>query len=219
MRIIDLIQDIQALYSKGAASDDTRLRRRVIYSKMLSIRNQLLSQKRNKKQTLTPYSFQQIEIEVEPHKLSVPFSYDCKPTLLRSKQTLPDILSDYNGLIIEYVGSEDGYTSYDKVTYTGSRYAKGSKYTSKANRYYIKDNYLYLMPYDMKKAVYVSAVLANPLDAYADHIITPAYERDFNIDDSLLNPLKEMVVSELLSKFGAIPEDKTNDGRDDREQK
>ena len=50
MRVGDIIQRIQSLYSKGSQSDDTRLTPRHIYNKMLTVRSKLISEGAKKKQ-------------------------------------------------------------------------------------------------------------------------------------------------------------------------
>ena len=45
MTVGDLIQRVQSLYSKGVESDDSRLTRRHIYNKLLSVRSTLIFNK------------------------------------------------------------------------------------------------------------------------------------------------------------------------------
>ena len=49
MKIGEIIQRIQSLYSKGVESDDTRLMSRHIYNKLLTVRARLISQDAKKK--------------------------------------------------------------------------------------------------------------------------------------------------------------------------
>ena len=48
----EIIQRIQSMYSKGVESDDSRLRPRHIYNKLLTTTAKLYQQQKNKKQKI-----------------------------------------------------------------------------------------------------------------------------------------------------------------------
>ena len=58
MKVIEIIQRIQSLYSKGAQSDDSRLSDRHIYNKLLTLRSKYISQQAKKKQKVNQWNFQ-----------------------------------------------------------------------------------------------------------------------------------------------------------------
>lgn len=67
MLIKEVIQRIQALYSKGVKSDDSRLSSRHIYSKLKSTRGRLLYEKVNKRQFIASINYQVlacVELEI-----------------------------------------------------------------------------------------------------------------------------------------------------------
>ena len=60
MTVGEVINRVQSLYSRGVQSDDTRLEDRHIYSKLITARSKVLSQKANKKQMLSQWNYQTI---------------------------------------------------------------------------------------------------------------------------------------------------------------
>ena len=58
MKVHEIIQRVQSLYSKGCQSDDSRLSPRHIYSKLVSLRSKYISQQAKKKQKINQWNFQ-----------------------------------------------------------------------------------------------------------------------------------------------------------------
>ena len=53
MKIGEIVTRVQSLYSKGVASDDSRLSNRLIYNKMLTVRSRLIVEQAKKKQRIS----------------------------------------------------------------------------------------------------------------------------------------------------------------------
>ena len=60
MKIGEIVTRIQSLYSKGVASDDSRLSNRLIYNKMLTVRSRLVVEQAKKKQRISRWNYQTI---------------------------------------------------------------------------------------------------------------------------------------------------------------
>ena len=72
MKIGEIVQRVQSLYSKGVHSDDSRLSARHIYNKLLTVRARLISQEAKKKQKISQWNYQTIScielIKVPAHE-------------------------------------------------------------------------------------------------------------------------------------------------------
>ena len=75
----EVIQRIQSIYSKGVQSDDSRLRSRHIYNKLITVTAKLYEQQKNKKQKVNQWSYQVLPC-VELIKTPI-HECPCVPTL------------------------------------------------------------------------------------------------------------------------------------------
>jgi len=104
MKINELIQRIQSLYSKGVQSDDTRLSNRHVYNKIKTVRSKLVSQEAKKKQKISSWNYQPIPcielIKVDAHDCPCIPPVGCK--ILRSKDddsTYMVFIKNRNGIV------------------------------------------------------------------------------------------------------------------------
>lgn len=226
MKVIEIIQRVQSLYSKGAQSDSSRLTPRHIYNKMLTVRTKLLSEKAKKKQKISDWNYQVIQcIEM----IDVP-KYDCPCVPMegckvkRSKHKIPRVLTDYNGSLIDYVMTIDTYEKFDYTNRNEMLYSMGNKYTSNKKRYLIEDEYLYAYGKDIPVIVRMRAVFEDPIATYqlsemckepnSDKCGLDIFEMDFPIDGDQVDLLVEFAVQELVVLFSQNQEDLTNDNTD-----
>ena len=117
MLIRDVISRVKSLYNRGAASDDSRLSNRHVYSKIRSVRSLLIKRQQDKRTALSPWNIQVIEcLQLE---IVDPATCDCVEIpgckLLRSKCKIPTPLNaDFAyGAIIENVSTLDGSISQE----------------------------------------------------------------------------------------------------------
>ena len=225
MKIGEVIQRVQSLYSKGAQSDSTRLTSKHIYNKILSTRSRLLSQEAKKKQKISDWNFQTIPcielIEVSASDCPCIPCFGCK--VLRTKYELPKPLTNLNGHIISWVLSEDDNIRFDESNRLELRHIMGNKYTSKEPKYLIDNNYGYFYGRNLPKIVKVRLLLEDPIE-----ILTfPSYcgintsmecmsplDMEFPMDADLVDTLIEMCVKELIVVFGEATEDLSADSKD-----
>ena len=129
MKIIEIIQRIQTLYSKGASSDDSRLSNRFIYNKMLTVRSMLISNEAKKKQRISQLNYQTIPcielVEVPKHECPCIPPQGC--TILRSKYRLPEPLSGLAGTLVQGVYDIEGNIKIDEQNLNSIRFNKGNK--------------------------------------------------------------------------------------------
>jgi hypothetical protein len=235
MIIQEIIQRIQSLYSKGVQSDDTRLAARQIYSKVLSARARLITQKLDKRQKVSQWVYQTLNC-VELIK-ALPYECPCLPpvgcTILRTKLELPKpLMGILNGHTIESVTSAEGSIVFSETTWKDKKYSVGSKYTSAKPDFYIRNNYLYVTTKKSPKIISITGVFEDPLEAASFLGICGAEEceggtpsdncpecaspldLELPIEKAMVETLIEMAAKELISLFNQSQEDITNNSTD-----
>jgi hypothetical protein len=219
-----IIETIQSKYSRGVASDDTALSSRLIYSKMLAIRNFLLAGQAKKKQKIGDINYSLLHsvemIEVSSSELS------CVPlncTLFKSKHPIPSPLSDLNNHLFSYVMNLERTIRYDEVDFTENLYASGNKYTKDKPRFIFENSHLYLTHNSPKllKVRYLSSdpVKTELMNNYCDEGVDcdfNIYNVIFPLESDLVRVLEQMVYQELVAIFLGTPSDENNDNNDNR---
>lgn len=225
MEIREIIQRIQSLYSKGVHSDDTRLRNRHIYNKLVSVNNFLLKREleNGKKISDNAYSILDCQSLVEDtitdcHCFEDPF---CK--VFRTKCEIPEITYLNNKPLIKSVTSIDGSVIFNYVDFEKIKYISGNKYTNKNPYFFIKNNYFYFLNINKIRVVRIVALFKNPVEVYTyncDNKIEDCidiYSKEFPTDEKLIEPIIELTVKELVEMFSQIQQDLTNDNIDKKE--
>lgn len=227
MKTGKLIQRVQSLYSKGVESHDSRLSRRHIYNKLLTVRGLLMFQKLNKNQHISQWSYQTlpcVELELVPaHECPCLPPVGC--TILRSRYTLPEPVNSISKHLFQSITSIEASMSFGETSWKAKKWRSGDKYTSKKPDFLIHDDYLYLTVTKAIKVVSVVGLFNDPVeaenfpsfcDASIESVPCPGspLEVEFPIDSSMLEPLIEISVKELVFAFSQMKEDITNDARD-----
>ena len=227
MIIREAIQRIQSLYSKGVASDDSRLKSRHIYSKLRTIRSKLLSEKYNKRQTLASINYQVLPcVKVIKAPLS---ECPCIPPLgcciYRIENPLPSPITGMNGHIIRSVTSLDGKIRFSEITWEDKKYKQYDKYTADKPDYFISNEYLYITSKVELEVIRIELLLEDPIEGYTypmyceqTSTCTPVYEREFHLESTLFDAAVELTVQLLIGVFNQNQEDSTNNTKDNPEQ-
>ena len=229
MIVAEIIQRVQSLYSKGVESSDSRLMRRHIYNKMLTVRALLFYNKINKRQFISKYNYSILPcvelISVSGNDCPCDVSTGCE--VLRTKEKLPKPINNLNGYIIDSVMSIDGKIIFNEVTYKSKIWRKGDKYSPNRPDYFIKDDYIYITSTRKLKVISIMGLFADPIEAslFATACDTdeenacPTYPLDmeFPIDSELVDALVELTVQELAVGFIPGHEDRRNDSQDKTE--
>lgn len=228
MKIGELIQRVQSLYSKGVASDDSRLSSRHIYNKLLTTRAKLISEQAKKKQRVSQWNYQTIScielIKVPAHECPCLPPIGCD--MLRSKYKLPKPLTGLSGSLIQTVTTIDRSYKLDEVTMNAVKSLRGNKYAAKSLRYFIEEGYIYVTTPSKINFIRLTGLFEDPILASQHEIFCNEncedckkcidyQEEDFPIDNNMIDTLIEFTVQELIILFGQTSQDLTNDGNDD----
>lgn len=226
MKIGDIIQRVQSLYSKGVQSDDSRLSPRHIYNRILTTRSRLLSQKAKSKQKISDWNYQTISciemIEVPVHECPCAPYADCI-IVKRSKYRIPKVMSDYNGNLIDYVMTIDSGDKFDFSSRTEMLHISGNRYTASRRRYLIDKGYIYAYGREVPKVLQMRALFEDPVEAInfisycppevSDECID-IFDIEFPIDGDTIDTLIELSANELIILFQQNIEDMSNDTKD-----
>lgn len=231
MKIGEIVQRIQSLYSKGVESDDARLMQRHIYNKLLTTRARLISEQAKKKQRISQWNYQVIPC-IELVKVSAQ-ECPCLPPIgcdmMRSKYKLPKPLSGLSGSLIQTVTTLDRGQKLNEVSMNAVRSLAGNKYSSKSINYFIEQGYLYITTPSKIQFVRLVGLFEDPIAAktfenYCKENCTDCVdcidyqEEEFPIDNDTIDVLIELTVQELIVLFGQSQQDNTNDSNDNRRQ-
>ena len=223
MKVIDSIQAIQSLYSRGVQSDDTRLRPRQIWNKLVRSRATLLQQKSDKNQSISQWSYQTIPcIELIP---AAPWECPCVPAngciWLKSKFRFPEPVSSLSGPLIQSISSLDGNTIIDKSSFATDKYSSGNKYTSKGPRYILYNSHLFVSGSKRLRVIQSTIVANDPVDVW----LYPSFcggdecldflQQEMPLDNKTLDAAIRMASDELISLFTQLRNDKNNDSSDE----
>ena len=227
MLISEIIQRVQALYSKGVASDDSRLSSRLIYNKLLTTRARLISQEAKKKQKISQWNYQTLSC-IELIKVPTQECPCIPPTgceILRSKYKLPKPLSGLSGNLIQSVSTIDRSEKINEISLNAIRSLSGNKYSKTTLRFFIESGYLYLSTPRDVNFVKIVGLFEDPMEVKKyetycetcqDCIECLNYDQEeFPIDNDMIDPLIELAVQEIVIMFSQSQQDLTNDSNDD----
>ena len=143
MQTSELIKYLKTVIEKGVASDDTRSSDRLIYHLLKIIRAEVIKQKTNQKQFISPQVYQTVCRELElVDKSELPDCYSTGELILRTKT--PSILRSRSRPLIENVRSTaGGFIPYSLSNV--SRYDQHSKHRSNAVQAILRNDYIYVI--------------------------------------------------------------------------
>ncbi len=234
MKVKEVIQRVQSLYSKGVESDDSRLSSRHIYNKLLTTRNLLITQKIRKNQGINQSSYQSLDclVLVETAKHDCPCIPPIGCMIYKVDRELPKAIMGFDDIIIDSVTSIDGEIDFNPTTWKDMKYEAAAKYTASLPLYFIKDNILYVsnkkrIQYITIRGLFEDPIAVNEFNKQCDTALPCCTEcdeteeecisnldLDFHIDGDLIEPLIQITVQELIGIFNKSREDITNDSRD-----
>jgi len=224
MKIREAIDRVQSLYSKGAASDDTRLSSRHIYSKLKSARSFLLNRELNKNKKLSERNIEYLECI--PLIKALPYECPCIPklgcTILRTECKIPKFVSSNLGDYITSVTSIDGEYAFSPTTFEDKKYKAYNKYTKDSIDFFTKNDYLYVTSKEIIPAITLAGIFDDTTDfncnSCCENSVAEGCEdvrdKEFRVDSYLAEPIIEMSVMELIKLFNSSPEDIENDSKD-----
>jgi hypothetical protein len=222
----EIIQRIQSLYSKGVQSDDSRLTPRHIYNKILTVRSKLISQEAKKRQKINQWSYQTIPcielIKAEVHECPCLPPLGCE--ILRSKYPIPKPMTDLNTHLIQSVTTLDGSVIFSEITWNEKKYKASNKYTANKPDYYIRNNYLYITHRSGLKVITLTGLFDDPItaedfpsfceDCTDCEDCTSPLDKEFPIDNDMIDTLIDICKQELIEQFSQMIEDSSNNSSD-----
>ena len=230
MLIKELIQRVLSLYSKGVHSDDSRLTHRHIYNKLLTVRAKLVSLEAKKKRKINQWNYQTLPcvelIKVPIHECPCLPPVGCE--ILRTKYKIPKPITGVSNHLIQSVTSLDGSVIYKETLWDKKKYQKGNKYTQFAPDYFIRNEYLYITYKNGPKIIQITGIFNDPLQATDFPSYCPStpcvtgncedcksfLDKDFPIENDMIEDLITISVEELVILFSKTTEDLTNNTQD-----
>jgi len=214
---LEHIYAIQNLVNKGSKSDDSDFTNRLVLHFMNVSRVLLLKRKADKKQKFDPSDFQSFCMPLcENSWINCPCLPDIDCPILKSKVELPKALVSRSGLYLTVrflSGKEIGETTPSALQY---REYSLTRKTSPA--WFIDNNFIYIygVPKNKLKAVYLSGVFIDPTEvseitlcSEEDEDCLDIYESQYPLSGELIDPMYKMVL-EYLQGSMRMPNDKVN---------
>lgn len=219
----EIIERVQSIYSKGAASDNTRLSSRHVFSKLKSAKALIIKRELDKNRKVSEFNFDYLEC-IEMVK-ALPYECPCAPPqgceILKTKCKLPHAVTYRNGGFIQSVSSIDGSIIFNKTTWEHKQYRQFNRYVKPDNDYYIKDGYLYITTNKNLQAITVKGIFMDSLDNSCkkccedqEQSCVSKLDETFNIEPDLIDVVVELAVQEIVEPFTKIKQDEENDGSD-----
>lgn len=229
MKIIELIQRVESLYSKGVQSRSTRLSHRHIYNKLISSRQRLIAQQIRKRQKISDWNYLILPcvelIKVPNHECPCVVEAGCD--VYRTRFPIPKTLTDLNSHIIEYVMSIENSVKIEEVSRTELTFSKGNKYTNSRPKYVIEKGHLYFPVRNSPGIIKIKFLPEDPIEAYKYPSMCACtdcddcenmLEKEFPIDGDMIDTLIEMAVAEIVEVFSKMTEDITNNSIDSQKE-
>jgi hypothetical protein len=217
MTVKEIISRIrEECYDKGVPSDDTRLRARLVFNKMLTVRNTLLAQKANKNQLLASSNYNTIteKLVLVPSPIN-----GITSKLYRTANQIPNIVYKLDSPLVLTVQNRDVNNPFyiTMTTYDKARYAKSSQYTANNKKYFIHNSYIYFIGIDCDlREVDITAIWENVL--FNKNSCKPYQDYEFPLQGELVESMIQMCQETLIKIFYPIIHDTLNNTVDDRQK-
>lgn len=211
------IDTIISAVSGGVQSDDRQINPKFVYHTLLPIRSRLISQKINKKQKISDWTYQTIPciklIPVDAVMCPCVPPDGCK--VMRSEKKIPKPLTGLTFMAIEGLYIPDMSERIIYTTKIGMERSKGGKYTSgnKNRKFMIVDEYIYVYGEHIPDHVVLRGILYDPLKALDfkgdceesglgpnTECLSPI-DLDFPIDADLEEPLMDLTLDKIREKY------------------
>lgn len=217
MTIGQLISRIRTI--NKLQNSDARISDRTIYNQMVTARDYLLKNERDKNNTskLT-YLYKPLNyVELIDVDTVGACNIESGCTMKRSKERLPDIIDGKTGDIIKAVTSIDGIVELQPTTQKSilRKAASKNRQYDPNNYYYLEDQYIYTTMVEWD-AVKIVAIFANPtlIDqmndcSNSDFNCVPIKDTEFLCPGYLNTKVIEMASLELMNQYNRLKEDTT----------
>lgn len=230
MTIRELIARVKSSYNAGVGSDDSRLRARLVYSKIKTAYADLLNDVRIR---VRASDFTRTTIDCVQLVPSTHYECDCLPPLgckvYRSKYKIPKPLFNLGRLQFGPVKTIDGLKEYSVLTSQEITYSAHSKYAHSIESSFIKNGYLYVIKNpDGTELVSVTLIPEDPFavaefknmckDCSPVSECISILDTQFNIDPEIVDKVIERATADTIKYYFGVPKDRNNDGAEDNQK-
>lgn len=147
---------------------------------------------------------------------------DC---IVRTESQIPSPIEIYEGDLITYVGTTDGANPFQKTTYNRAVWDKYAKYTGKLPKYYIQNNYIYILnpPSSIFEIGNIQGIFSDPVKVQefitcgcdnADCFDSLNFDFEYPLPEYLLDSLYKMMIDAEIKFSTMIPADTLNNSKD-----
>jgi len=217
----EIISQIKTPLNKGIASNSDRLSGRYIIKIALRKRARVLKQEQEKKTLKDRFSRQRIPcmelISVPKHECEcLPLKVSCS-NLRRTKKKIPMPVKDF----LYSITSIDGNIVYSPTEFNDYRRYSRLKPLQSKPRYFISNEYGYIIGDDDKMFISVEGVFADPLEAEQASCETPddgdpcldATKTNFHLISDLEDAVILLTFEEIARTFQLGKEDNLNNAK------
>lgn len=215
-----LVYDIKNIAYGGTQSDDTAVSDRQVAYWVNQVRSTLVEHDMSNTKSI-PDAFVQhlecIDLECIDPTECCEVSIAETEKLLRSTQKLPVTIQRRGKNTIVSVSSVDKSTAFSETSYYRQKMNKYNKYTGHKPRWFIKDNYLYIVSGFVMDTISVAGVFDDPTEAleFSTCKGTPCFtwDSDYPVTNKMAKVITDIVIKEKLGIVIQAPRDDSNDGR------
>lgn len=138
--------------------------------------------------------------------------------VMRSTTKLPKFINSNGKAFVQSVSSVDGSTHFSRTSFYEIKFNSSNRFTGTKQKYYLKDDYLYVVNKDILEKVAVSGIIENPseLSTFYNCSGTQCFTSDseYPISADMANLIVDMVIKNRLAIMRGMPKDLKNDNID-----
>lgn len=212
-----IVYDVLNIASRGQQSDDFPISVRQCEIWVHELRAKLISQSIQKKGDILDNWIQHINcLELETVDAAECCDVDTDCTILKSVEQLPSY--------VEIVSVRDitNKLSFSPINLFRAKYISGNKYTANRPKYYMKDQYLYIVNSDTLEKVSISGVFEDPteLSAFTDCDGSSCYNGDMSypVNLKMATDIVDIILRTKVVPTLQMPADNTNDANNTNQQ-
>ena len=224
--IKEIVYDIKNIIRGGMQSDDEIISDRQIEFQVDSLRAQFIRQDINKRRSISD-NIKQIIPAME--LISVPAALagvSMDGNILRSKNKIPNAIETSHSDLITAIGPTGVLSmNFHMIPYNRVPWAGSNRYTKRMQFAFLLDSYVYVIGPDIEfiERIKVEGVWQNPRDisAYMGANGAKAYDpetHDYPLSTSMLDMIKQSMLTQNLQPLVQMPTDTTNNSRSDAQQ-
>lgn len=217
----EIVSQVKTFFSRGIWSDDDRVSSRHIIKIALRKRARILKQEQEKKSLKERFSRQRIPcmelIQVDKHECEcLPIKTSCNK-LRRTKNKIPKPVKDF----LYSITSLDGNVVYSPTEFNDYRRFSRLLPLREKPRYYISNEYGYIIGDDDKMFISIEGVFADPLEATkascdngeSEGTCLDANEQDFTLISDLEDSVMILTLEEIAKLYQYGKEDNLNNSK------